>query len=121
MITEVINGNRPDGGQGILMKTWLFLDDEYNSARAVQESYNSLTSEVFLSRSILYERIDEATFLQEIEDTKAAFNVKVSNVLDGLLQVPMTKACIGDRKCLCRHDSIFRMITSNFISLLLLC
>ena len=82
-------GDREDNGKGLNVKNWVFLDEDFQVARAVQQQYNLNSFDLFETSNLLYVKISLEEFEDGIESTLDDINTVET------LPFPMTRACLG--------------------------
>lgn len=88
-ITFTAKTDRSNHGKALGVKTWMCMDEDFQVARAAEQSYNLSTLTLLSSRNLLYTKISKDEFEQGIEDTLDNINTVET------LPFPMTKSCLG--------------------------
>lgn len=101
--------DRGDQGKVLAVKSWMFLDEDFEVARAVDQMYNLNTYSLSASTDLLYTKISEQEFRDGIESTLNDINT-VEN-----LQFPMTRACLGSGE-IYKFLNIITLVPSPFFS-----
>jgi len=88
-LTFTSKSDREDNGQVITLKSWIFLDEDFQVARAVNQQYNLNSYDLFTSVNLLYIKISEDEFEDGIKNTLEDINTVE------IMPFPMTRACLG--------------------------
>ena len=88
-LTFTSKSDREDDGKVIALKSWIFLDEDFQVARAVNQNYNLNSFNLITSTNLLYIKISKDEFENGIKKTLEDINTVES------LPFPMTRACLG--------------------------
>lgn len=91
-LTFTSETEREDNGKAMVVKNWMFLDEDFQVARAVSQQYNVNTFALIDSTNLLYAKISKEEFEDGIESTLDDINTVET------LPFPMTRACLGSGK-----------------------
>lgn len=92
--TLIASSERPDGGRGHQIKTWVFTTDDFKNAAAVAETYNANTGATTASIKYSYSKLDEKAFIDGLNAAWDANKVQADIGSRGG-EVPMQAECMG--------------------------